>query len=198
MNYRKGIKISLVGTACTGKTTLLNALASEYPDFKIQTESVRYLKKKYGIDFKSGDMGLQLSVLELQTRYSSNEYDYLLDRGPIDSFSYTNYYRNLNNSDMPSNVYHFLEDESKRNAIENIDLFIFLRPGEFPVVEDGTRITDKNYLLDVDKIMENTIKEWGIDYKTIQPHGSVVERVRFCKPYIDKLIQERNDDKYIN
>ena len=191
MNYRKGIKISLVGTACTGKTTLLNALASVYPEFKIQNESVRYIKKKYGIDFKSGDTGLQLAVLELQTRFSSNEYDYLLDRGPVDSYSYTKYYRNLNNSDMPANVYQFLQDESKRNAIENIDLFIFLRPGEFPVVEDGTRITDPQYLTDVDRIMEETIKEWGVEDKTIQPHGSIIERVEFCKPYIDKLIEER-------
>lgn len=191
MNYRKGIKISLVGTACTGKTTLLNALASVYPEFKIQNESVRYIKKKYGIDFKSGDTGLQLAVLELQTRFSSNEYDYLLDRSPVDSYSYTKYYRNLNNSDMPANVYQFLQDESKRNAIENIDLFIFLRPGEFPVVEDGTRITDPQYLIDVDRIMEETIKEWGVEGKTIQPHGSIIERVEFCKPYIDKLIEER-------
>ena len=191
MNYRKGIKISLVGTACTGKTTLLNALASIYPEFKIQNESVRYIKKKYGIDFKSGDTGLQMAVLELQTRFSSNEQDYLLDRGPVDSYSYTKYYRNLGNSDMPASVYQFLCDESKRNAIENIDLFIFLRPGEFPVVEDGTRITDPQYLLDVDKLMEETIHEWGIEDKVIQPHGTILERVEFCKPYIDKLIEER-------
>lgn len=191
MNYRKGIKISLVGTACTGKTTLLNALASVYPEFKIQNESVRYIKKKYGIDFKSGDTGLQMAILDLQTRFSSNEYDYLLDRGPVDSYSYTKYYRNLNNSDMPANVYQFLCDESKKNATENIDLFIFLRPGEFPVVEDGTRITDEKYLLDVDRLMEETIKEWGLEGKTIQPKGSVIERVAFCRPYIDKLIEER-------
>lgn len=189
---RKGIKIELLGAACSGKTTLINALASEYPEFKIQDESVRYIKKKYGISFANGDADIQLSLLCLQLKYANNPEDYLLDRSTTNSYSYLNFYRKKGESDIPASVFSFIEDESRKNSQENIDLIIFLRPGDFPIVEDGTRITDPDYIRGTDEEMSNLIKEWGLEDKTIEPHGSVAERVAFCKPYIDKLIAERN------
>ena len=188
---RKGIKIEFLGSACTGKTTLINALAGIYPSFKIQTESVRYIKKKYGIDFRSGDTDVQMAVLALQLRFGNNPDDYLLDRSSTNSQSYINYYTKLNQCDMTPGVRQFIYDEGKKNAQENIDLIIFLRPGEFPIQEDGTRITDEKYIWDTDAEMEKLVHEWGLEDKTIYPKGSVTERVEFCRKYIDKLLEER-------
>ena len=184
----KGIKIEFLGAACTGKTTLINALASEYPNFKIQTESVRYIKNKYGIDFKSGDTDVQMAVLALQLKYGNNPEDYLLDRSSSNSQSYVEYFRKRGECNMTPAVYQFIYDEGKRNAQENIDLIIYLKPGEFPIVPDGTRITDPDYIRETDEEMEATIKAWGLEDKVIRPTGTVRERVTFCKPYIDKLI----------
>ena len=174
------------------KTTLLNALASEYPQFKIQTESVRYIRNKYGIDFKSGDTDIQMAVLALQLKYGNNPDNYLLDRSSTNSQAYINYYKKRGECNMTPAVYHFIYDEGKKNAQENIDLIIYLKPGEFPIVEDGTRITDPNYIKDTDEEMEDLIREWNLESKVIRPKGSVVERVNFCKKYIDAIIDERS------
>lgn len=187
----KGIKIEFLGPACVGKTTLINALASEYPEFKIQTESVRYIKNKYGIDFKTGDTDVQMAVLALQLRYGNNPENYFLDRSSTNSQSYINYYKKRNECNMTPAVSQFIYDEGKKNAKENIDLIIYLKPGEFPVVEDGTRITDHDYIWETDAEMENLIKEWQLEDKVIRPTGSVVERVQFCKKYIDKLLASK-------
>lgn len=187
----KGLKIEMLGAAGVGKTTLINALASEYPDFKIQTESVRYIKNKYGIDFKSGDTDVQMAVLALQLRYGNNPYDYLLDRSSTNSQAYINYYKKRGECDMTPAVFQFIYDEGKRNAQENIDLIIYLKPGEFPIVNDGVRVTNPDYIKDTDEEMEALIKEWDLESKVIRPTGSVVERVNFCKKYIDDLIKNR-------
>lgn len=183
-----GINISLTGASSVGKSTLINVLREEFRDFTVQTESVRYLKDKYGLDFRSGDTALQLALLTMQSNLLLTPGNFFLDRSVIDSLSFLKFYKNKNNSDVPASAYSFIEDTSKRYAQEFIDLVIFLRP-EFPAVEDGTRITDEDYRKETDEIIAQTIKEWGLENKTIVPHGSVIERAMFCKPYIEKLIK---------
>lgn len=182
-----GINISITGCSSSGKSTLINVLREEFRDFTVQTESVRYLKDKYGLDFRSGDTALQMALLNLQTNLLLTPGNFFLDRSVVDSFGYLRYYRLLSNSDVPASAYSFIEDTSKRYAQDYIDLIIFLRP-EFPAVEDGIRITDENYRKETDEEIAKIIKEWGLENKTIIPHGSVIERAMYCKPYIERLI----------
>ena len=188
MENKKGIKVILSGAASTGKSTLINVLREEFRDFTVQTESVRYLKNKYGMDFRSGDTALQMALLTMQTNLLISPGNILCDRSVSDSASFLKYYRDRNQSDIPESAFRFIEDVSKEYAQKYIDLIIFLRP-EFPVVEDGVRITDADYRRDTDLAIEKTIKDWGLEDRTITPHGSVIERAMYCKPYIEKLIK---------
>lgn len=182
------IKICLAGCSSVGKTTLINVLREEFKDFTVQTESVRYLKTKYGLDFRSGDTALQMALLTMQTNLLSSPGNFLLDRSTPDSYSYLRYFLERGKSDIPASALQFITDVSKEYAQKYIDLIIFLRP-EFPVVEDGVRITDEDYRRDTDLQIEQTIKDWGLEDRTITPHGSVIERAMYCKPFIEKLIK---------
>ena len=183
------IHICFTGACCVGKTTLINILGEEYKDFTIQRESVRYLKDKYGLDFHSGDVGLQLALLHLQTKFLMTPGKFLLDRSSLDSFAYSLYYKGKGNSSIPANVFTYLEEESRKNMQERIDLIVFLRP-EIPLIPDGTRILDKDYQMETDAIMENLIEEWNLQEKVIQPHGSAIERALFVKKKIDELLSK--------
>lgn len=188
MEDKKGIKIVFSGASSVGKSTLINVLREEFRDFTVQTESVRYLKNKYGMDFRSGDTALQMALLTMQTNLLISPGNSFLDRSLDNSFAYCSYYRDRNQSDIPESAFRFIEDISKEYAQKYIDLIIFLRP-EFPVVEDGVRITDDDYRRDTDLAIEKTIKDWGLEDRTITPHGSVIERAVYCKPFIEKLIK---------
>lgn len=184
---QKPIHIIMSGASSVGKSTLINVLREEFRDFTVQTESVRYLKNKYGLDFRSGDTALQMALLTMQTNILLKPENYLCDRSLTDSLSYLRYFRERGQSDIPESAFRFIEDTSKEYAQKYIDLIIFLRP-EFPVVEDGVRITDEDYRRDTDLMIEKTIKEWSLEDRTITPHGSVIERAMYCKPYIERLI----------
>lgn len=188
MENNKGIKIVFSGASSVGKSTLINVLREEFRDFTVQTESVRYLKNKYGMDFRSGDTALQMALLTMQTNLLISPGNFFLDRSLDNSFAYCSYYRDRNQSDIPESAFRFIEDVSKEYAQKYIDLIIFLRP-EFPVVEDGVRITDDDYRRDTDLAIEKTIIDWGLEDRTITPHGSVIERAMYCKPFIEKLIK---------
>ena len=186
----KGKKIIFTGATSVGKSTLINALSKEFPEIKVQTESVRYLKNKYGLDFRSGDTALQLALLQLQTKILMDDSTYFCDRSSLDSLSYTSYYMKKGNSDISPNVYDFLYTESKNNMLKYADLIIYLAPGEFDIVDDGVRIVDNEYQYETHLEMERFIKEFGLENKVIRPKGSVEERVNFCKKYIEELLNE--------
>lgn len=174
-------KIAFTGAQCTGKTTLMHALIRhpeiEKNNYHIQTESVRYLKDTYGLNIYSGNEIIQLSVLGMQIENSMQSGNWLLDRIGVDSYSYLCYYHERKNPEIDAKVKQLIFDTSKRIVNNYVDLIVFLRP-EFPIIKDGVRVADPQQQKDVDAIMCQTIKDFGVEDKTITPQGSVEERVQ--------------------
>ena len=182
------MKVVITGAACTGKTTLANSLTNQYGTFSTPLETVRVLDKLYKMDFTNGNASLQLAALQLDTKLLLDKNNYFLDRSCIDGFVYTSYYKKLGRCDMDEATFRFYEDECRTNMQNYVDLIIFLRFNEIPIVDDGFRVTELSYLQETDKLAEETIKRWNLEGKTITPHGdNIEERIKFCKKYLERL-----------
>lgn len=177
------MRISVSGAQCTGKSTLIEALSKELPDYVVQAESVRYLTKKYGFNIDEPTSDLQLALLNLQTRALYENQNILLDRSFVDSTSYMIYYKQKETREKTFSPKHLISDEaydfiktSAKELSQRVDLFVFLEP-EFELIDDGFRIIDEVQQKQITEIMEQLFEEFGVDYKVIRPTGSVKERV---------------------
>lgn len=180
--------ITFDSSQCTGKTTLINALKEKYKIFNIQKEPVRGLiKNKDKVNF--ADDKIQLSILSKQRNYILDN-DYVLqDRSPLSSFSYTKYLRSKGLSNINDSFYRFIEEESKLILQSDLIDYIVVLPIEFPLIDDGFRTLSYEQQSEIQEIINNQIKSWGIEDKVLRPSGSVDERVEFLSRYIDLKIK---------
>ena len=187
--YNNHIRITVSGAQGTGKTTLINALKKVYPFFDIQKEPVRsVIKKKENVNF--ADKEKQLIILEKQRNFLQDNIAVLTDRCPLDSLSYTKMLRDEGLSNIDDELFEYIWQQSA-GILESdlIDIMILL-PIEFPLIDDGFRVMDDKQQKKVQRIMEDYATEFLLGDTIIVPHGSVEERVEFCKEYIDKLLRK--------
>ena len=179
------MRISISGAQCTGKSTLINALKKELPDYEIQRESVRYLVANYGFEIKAANTDLQLALLNWQTRSLYEHTDILLDRSFIDSTSYMLYYHKRRQPEVPFGVYNYIMDTAKALA-QRIDLFIFLKP-EFELIDDGFRLLDKDQQEEITELMEDLFEKFNVEHKVLRVTGSLEDRVSQTLFYIKNI-----------
>lgn len=185
------LKILIVGGACTGKTTLAQAIVKKYPMFQAPPESVRTLCVDYNYHIDNGNTPIQMSILALEASRASDNKNYILDSCLLGSRAYTDYYKRRGLSDIEGDAYRFYCDYTTSLMKQFIDLIIFLRAGEFEVVGDGFRIIDEDYVKEVDSIIDDLIIANNLQDKVITCSGSVEERLEQCSVAIDRLLKER-------
>lgn len=184
----KPLKILIVGGACTGKTTLAQALCKKYPQFKAPSESVRILCEDYSYRIDNGNTPIQMSILALEASEVSNPENLILDSCLLGSRAYTEYYLRRGLSDIRGDAYNFYCDFTSSLLQKYVDLIIFPRAGDFPVVEDSFRIVDEEYTREVDSIIEELIKKDHLESRVVEVTGPVEERVKSCSERIEKLL----------
>lgn len=176
--------ISYDSSQCTGKTTLINALKRKYDIFNIQREPVRnILKDKEKVNF--ADDNIQLRILNNQRSYILENNYILQDRSPLSSYCYTSYLRSKNKTNIEDDIFDFIEEESKIIMQSKLIDYVVVLPIEFEMIDDGFRTVDKQQQKDIQDLIDDTIKKWGIEYKVLRPSGTVEERVAFLSKIID-------------
>lgn len=145
--------ISLSGAHCTGKTTLMKALAVD-PTFEMWdfiVELTRSVKREYKLDInESGDGLTQLAILLKHmdcfvkyAEYSRNPNKHVIwDRSIVDVFVYTEWLYHH------GKVSYYVLDVAKNllcEMIGSIDLVLYTSSEDVPLEDDGTRSTEVNF-----------------------------------------------------
>lgn len=179
-----GIKIALIGTHGTGKTTLMNKVVEEYDIFNDMQDAFSdagalYKDKLLEILDKNN---LQLYFFARHLYRVSINDNFISDRSVLDALCYARY--EFENGNLSSSMYEFLEEKSFE-LLRDYDCLFWLRP-EFDLVGEDKRPEDKFYQKAIDEIFESYIY-YKLDQNILvkQLSGSVEERFSEISSYID-------------
>lgn len=187
----EGIRIEVSGAQGVGKTTLIKELKKYYPEFYTNTYGLRSIfKDKEKSDY--ADTELQLKILNYQRdQILFNKYIFE-DRGVLDGLAYMNILNKEGKSNLPYEVYKYIEQESIYLLKSPFVDAIVLVPVEFELVDDGFRNTDRERQLEANRLMEYYIDTYDLRYKTVVPRGTVEERTNTVRELVERLKKEKS------
>jgi nicotinamide riboside kinase len=167
------MKIAITGAQSTGKTTLLNALKSEFSNthLPIFLDEVTRKVREYGVSINE-DGGNMTQVLIMNSHVENILHeDSIMDRCALDGVVYTRWMYNKGLGEE------WVMDYAERVftlLIEKYDKIFYLIP-EFDIEDDGVRSTDIDFRNEIVTIFNEYIIECEIP--VIQLTGSVDNRV---------------------
>ena len=190
-----GIKIALIGTHGTGKTTLMNRVVEEYDIFNDMQDAFSdagaLYKDKLLEILDKNNLQLYFYARHLY-RVSIND-NFISDRSVLDALCYARY--EYENGNLSTSMYDFLEEKSFE-LLKEYDCLFWLRP-EFDLVGENKRPEDKFYQKAIDEIFESYIY-YKLDHSILvkQLSGSVEKRFNEISSYIDyKLKNDRLNEQ---
>ena len=191
------MRISITGTACQGKSTLIKDMLSEWTNYKTPENTYRSLINKDKHSRKTTEE-VQWKILnhmvDEQQKYRSGD-KVLFDRCPLDNIAYT----------IWANAKGNISDEFVEKCIPIIkesmkflDIIFYIpitQHNPVDISDDGTRDADKYYIEEIDHILKNLYGQWREDTDVffqkddkpaiIEIFGSPQERIEMIKLYID-------------
>jgi len=156
------MKIAIIGTHGTGKTTLSYHLASYYKSIGRSVKIIQEVARScpFPINEKMTNEAAKWIFLE----HSKKELEAIKnqvvigDRSVYDSFAYAEYFEIQDN----------LINRYRKLAINQLQLYdklIFVRP-DLPINDDGIRSIDQEFQISIDQVFENNLR--GQDYIEIK------------------------------
>lgn len=191
------MRISITGTSCQGKSTLITDILQEWPMMSTPDVSYRSLLKK-DKHSKSTSEDTQWDILnhmvDEQQKYSADD-KVVFDRCPLDNMAYT----------LWANAKGLVSDEFVekcipivRESMRFLDIIFFIpitKSAPVEIVDNGTRETDKYYIQEIDHVLKSLYAQWREDTDVFFPKedspavievfGSPLERIAMIKMYLD-------------
>jgi len=193
------MRIFISGTACQGKTTLLNDFLQKWPMYKTADFDYRKLITEK-IHSKHATKELQWNILngmvdEIQTwRPNTN---IIMDRGPLDNLVYSIWSCEKGESDIDKA---FVDKciPIVRESFRMVDMILFVPITESSpvnIVEDGVRETDSQFITEIDNLFKGMQTQWENQTRSqfwptddvpgfVEVFGSREERIKMLEMYI--------------
>ena len=161
------LKIGLVGSSCTGKTTLAGEIAKQF-NLKIIGETARELFSEFNIsspkelETLSDEIRFQNRILTVKSESEKMSDNFVSDRTFIDAAAYWLYHLSKKTSDEQSSKYL----ERCQELMNNYNLVIFLSYNRLGgcLVDDGVRTNRLYYNYSMHLLMKGMLKDWSIPY----------------------------------
>ena len=176
------MKIAFTGTHGTGKSTLLNKILEEYPQFQGQHENFsdagKFFQDKLLETLNKDALQLFFYARHL-FRIRANKH-LVSDRAVLDALCYAKYEYTQGN--LTKVMLDFLEEVSFE-LLEKYDCLFWLRP-EFELVGENKRPENVEFQYAIDKIFEDYMQK--VTIPVIRLVGSVEERMQIIREEIKK------------
>ncbi len=197
------MRISISGTSCQGKTTLLEDFRKEWPMYTSPEKTYRdYLtennlkhSKETTKDTQWGILNFMIDNLQQYTRGDR----VIFDRCPLDNFIYSLWAHDKFINDIDTE---FVKKciPVVRESLRFLDVIFYIpitAAAPIPIVEDTLRETDKSYIKEIDNIFKAAQRQYLTDPKSspvypssdcpaiVEVFGSREERIHMIRQYID-------------
>ena len=163
-------RIILTGAQGTGKTTLMNALASD------GTRTISHIRKfaaEKNIDISSASEAGQKEFFKSLKKELSSKRSYISDRGLTCVAAYT--FEKAVTEEISKKTADKQYMDIVKFHTENPDILLVYVPIEFEIEDDGERSVDIIFQKKIDFLIKNILETTNINYITVT--GSVEERV---------------------
>jgi len=197
------MRIAISGTACQGKTTLINDFLKTWPSYTRSNESYRKVLKEEKLKInkevtKDGQWKI-LNCLINDLQNTTREDKIIFDRCPLDNLVYSMWSYERGTSDIDKE---FLDKciPLVRESMRMLDIIFFLPITKFSPIKiekKENREIDQNYIKEIDNIFKAIGQQYNInggfpffvhDDKPalIEIFGTPEERIEMVKLYLDK------------
>jgi GTPase SAR1 family protein len=170
------MKIAIVGSHCTGKTSLINKLQSniEFRDYEFFPEAIREIRKLGFPCNERADDASQLAMLSLHLLHLTQD-NMVTDRCILDNYVYA-YMLKAMGSNISQQCINTLQEYFIDN-INSYDIYAFC-PVQFKLKNDGFRMTDKKVQDDISEEILSTLIKYIPEERYILLMGETDERVK--------------------
>lgn len=182
------MKIAIIGTQCTGKTTLIKKIKESSildESYVFIDEIVRTLVKKNNIKInEEGDYESQLLILQTHYDNALNNENMITDRSCVDAWSYA----------LHNHMKGFFTEKDmgvfNELFLQTLKMYdkIFYIPVEFDIVSDDFRSLNKSFQKDIENIMEYILEDASVNFITLK--GDIETRLQTFK---DNISEKKNN-----
>lgn len=163
------MRIAVSGTACTGKSTLVNNILAVWPNYKTPSKTYRDLIKEKNLPHSTNtSIDTQWDILNFmldQLQAVDKNANIVFDRCPLDNLAYTLW---AHDKGIEGFTKEYVDKAIKltKESMRHLDIILILRYDPvIKIVDDELRDTDVNFIEEIDNIFDALYIQYRQNYE---------------------------------